>query len=290
MTQLRPDTLWPQTLETTRAARASGALNPITTECHVIAHEGVPFQVRVLGRIHLKDEAQQRSKGPSGAPFDPFENPDPAMVVGELSPTHRCLLNKFNVVEHHLLLVTRAFEEQESPLTSEDFEALALALAGLDGLAFYNAGEMAGASQRHKHLQLIPAMGPDRLRAPMEKLLMPPPPAKGNVATVPAFGFAHAVAGLALKDLSPAEAGARLLQTYQALQAKLGLTGTQTPYNLLATRDWMLLVPRTSAEHQGINVNSMGFAGSLLVRTEEQLEQVLAMGPMALLRKVARAK
>jgi ATP adenylyltransferase len=210
------------------------------------------------------------------------------MVVGELSPTHLCLLNKFNVVEHHLLIVTRAFEEQESALTAADFEALALCLSGLDGLAFYNAGELAGASQRHKHLQLIPPLGPGGLRVPMERVLTPVP-APGHVTTVPAFGFAHAVTGLALRDLSPAEAGARLLEAYRALLATLGLTPPSTPYNMLATRDWMLLVPRARAEAQGINVNSMGFAGSLLVRTPEQLAQVRAMGPMALLRQVARA-
>ena len=37
-----------------------------------------------------------------------------------------------------------------------DFDALARGLAAIDGLAFYNGGTVAGASQPHKHLQLVP--------------------------------------------------------------------------------------------------------------------------------------
>lgn len=284
---MTPDELWPQTVRTTRHALATGALQPIATDSHVLEDEGVPFQVRILGRAHLKDERKREPPRAAAAFFDPFAQPEPDLTVGDLTPTHLCLLNKFNVVEHHLLIVTRAFEEQESPLDATDFEALALAMAGLDGLAFYNSGEVSGASQRHKHLQLIQPLGPQGLRVPMEKLLMPPP-APGRVTTVPALGFTHALTGLDFRGVSPAEDGARLLEAYQALLNHFGLAPPLRPYNLLATRDWMLLVPRSHAECQGINVNAMGFAGSLLVRTQEQFEQLRALGPMALLGEVAR--
>lgn len=45
------------------------------------------------------------------------------MWVQHLSPTHTLLLNKFNVVPHHLLVVTRAFESQLDPLNAADMEA-----------------------------------------------------------------------------------------------------------------------------------------------------------------------
>jgi sulfate adenylyltransferase (ADP) / ATP adenylyltransferase len=281
---LRSEELWPRILSTTRQGLATSALQPIATECHTVEHQGVPFQVRVLGRVQLKE---RRKKEPPRPGFDPFENPEPDLTVGEVTPTHLCLLNKFNVVEHHLLIVTRAFEEQESPLTFADFEALALCMEGLDGLAFYNSGEMSGASQRHKHLQLTPPLGPEGLRAPMEKLLSPPP-ARGHVTTVPALGFAHAVTGLGRWAGVPGEDAARMLEAYEALRAAMGMRQELSPYNLLATRDWMLLVPRPRAEAHGINVNALGFAGSLLVKTQEQLRQVEALGPLELLRQVSR--
>jgi ATP adenylyltransferase len=266
---------------TTRSALASGALQPIATDFRQVEQQGVAFQVRVLGRVHLKEKREP----PRPGPFNPFEHPDPELTVGELSPTHLCLLNKFNVVEHHLLIVTRAFEEQESPLTAADFEALALGLEGVDGLGFYNSGEQAGASLRHKHLQLIAPLGPEPLRAPMETLLVPGLE-RGRVTAVPALGFLHAVTGLGLRGLSPTEAGARLLEAYRALLAALGLERQVLPYNLLATRDWMLLVPRACAATLGINVNAMGFAGSLLVKTPEQLQHVQSQGALAVLRQV----
>jgi len=272
---LRPEDLWSQTVRTTRHGLSTGALQPIATECRVIEQHGVPFQVRVLGRAHLKE--RRRSEPSRPGPFNPFENPDPDLVVGDVSPTHVCLLNKFNVVEHHLLIVTRVFEEQESALTAADFEALALCMEGLDGLAFYNSGEMAGASQRHKHLQLTPPLGPEGLRAPMEKLLM----------TGRAPGFTHAVTRLGPWTSSHVENGARLLEAYQSLRATLGMEHALRPYNLLATRDWMLLVPRPQAEVRGINVNALGFAGSLFVKTEEQFQALQELGPVELLNQVA---
>ena len=40
-----------------------------------------------------------------------------------LSRTHTLLLNKFNVVAHHLICVTREFEQQTEPLSAADLEA-----------------------------------------------------------------------------------------------------------------------------------------------------------------------
>ncbi|MFY0565400.1 ATP adenylyltransferase family protein [Archangium lansingense] len=282
---LRPEDLWPRIIATARHALATGALQPIATDCQTLEQRGVPFQVRVLGRAHLKDDRAKREK-PRAVPFDPFENPDPDLVVGGLSPTHLCLLNKFNVVEHHLLIVTRAFEEQESLLTAADFEALVLCMDGLDGLGFYNSGEVAGASQPHKHLQLIPPLGPEGLRVPMEKVLSPPP-ARGSVTRHPALDFAHVMTGLGPWESTPTKDGARLLEAYQSLLAALGIGHKLPPYNLLTTRDWMMLVPRAKAESHGINVNAMGFAGSLLVKTQEQLQRLQELGPLELLRQVA---
>ncbi|MET0406628.1 MAG: ATP adenylyltransferase, partial [Cystobacter sp.] len=218
---LRPEDLWSRTLDTTRHGLATGALQPIATECRPLEHRGVSFQVRLLGRAHLKEDRAKREP-PRAAPFNPFEHPDPDLVVGGLTPTHVCLLNKFNVVEHHLLIVTRRFEEQESFLTLEDFEALALCMSGLDGLAFYNSGEAAGASQRHKHLQLIPPLGPGPLRVPMEAWLAAPL-ARGVVTRVPELDFGHAATGLGPWEADPARDGARLLTAYQLLMGAAGM-------------------------------------------------------------------
>lgn len=54
---------------------------------------------------------------------DPFDPPDEALLVDHLSASHMLLLNKFNVVAHHVLIVTRKFEQQTDHLNLQDVEA-----------------------------------------------------------------------------------------------------------------------------------------------------------------------
>lgn len=280
MAFLDPVQIWPRTLQATRRALASGALQPIATSLEHHTDAGVDFQIRVLGHIEQKDRA--RTDGPD----NPFAEPEPALLVGNLTDTHLALLNKFNVVDHHLLVVTRSFEDQEVPLTQADFEALWLCIAGVDGLGFYNSGKVAGASQRHKHLQLVPALGPGQHRAPIEPLITRALPDRG-VGSARKLPFAHALCRIGLPPGTPAaHAAGRLTDAYRALGDAVALSAG-TPYNLLCTRDWMLLVPRSRTDYQGINLNALAFAGSLLVRTPEQAARIRRDGPMTALAATA---
>ncbi|MGB5914181.1 MAG: phosphorylase, partial [Phormidesmis sp.] len=69
------------------------------------------------------------------------------------------------------------------------------------------------------------------------------------------------------------------------------MDGVQTaPYNLLCTRQWMMLIPRSQEKYADISVNSLGFAGSLLVKNEEELAKLQEIGPMTLLEQVGDAQ
>jgi ATP adenylyltransferase len=59
------------------------------------------------------------------------------------------------------------------------------------------------------------------------------------------------------------------------------------PYNLLLTRAWMLLVPRSKERFETISVNALGFAGSFFVREEAQRQALKRAGPMAALEAVS---
>ena len=120
------------------------------------------------------------------------------------------MLNKFNVVEHHLLIVTRHFEHQDTPLTPADWEAWWACLAEYDGLGFYNGGTIAGASQTHKHLQLVPLpLAPSGPRIPLEPLLELPAGAE-ELGRAPGLPFSHMLARLDPGGMSsPARAAAR---------------------------------------------------------------------------------
>ena len=131
---------------------------------------GIRFLIRILRHLARKPRREAPDASPAAARPNPFLPYDPAMYVADASPTHVCLLNKFNVVERHLLIVTRAFEDQETPLTQPDFEALWTCLAEAEGLGFYNSGAVAGASQPHKHLQLVPLpLDPTASRCPSHR-------------------------------------------------------------------------------------------------------------------------
>lgn len=286
---LKPSTLWPSLLERTEQARRCGAIQSIPTTSEKLEQGGIAFQVRIVTALAKKGEATAAL--PNVNPFLPH---DPDLFVAELSPTHVALLNKFNVVDHHLLIVTRAFEDQQSQLTQKDCEALLIALTEIDGLAFYNAGPVAGASQRHKHLQLIPlpSTGP---RLPIEPLLRFVNMG-GATGTVPRLPFLHAYAPMDPGWTDPEKySGASFLACYRALLRATGLSVDATagshaptaPYNLLATRRWLLLVPRSQELFEGISINALGFAGALLVKDAAQLALLRKHGPMTALERVA---
>lgn len=296
---LEPGTLWEKVTQRTEQALQCGALQPIATECKFVEQGEVNFLVRVLPNLARKDEAkkkQEKQTAKSGKEFNPFLPYDTDLFVTDISDTHLCLLNKFNVIDHHLLIVTRAFEEQDTWLTLEDFEAMGACLAQMDGLAFYNGGQIAGASQRHKHLQLVPLpLVSNGSKIPIEPLLTSVK-FQGGMSIIPSFPFVHAIAQLNLDwKKSPLDTGSYLLDCYHSLVREVGLLNDVNvnesqqsgAYNLLATRQWMLLVPRSLEHFESISVNSLGFAGSLFVRNEEQMKFLVDCGPMTLLRNVA---
>jgi ATP adenylyltransferase len=278
-------------------ALATGALRPIATSHVFVEQRGVRFFVRVLASLARKDEARwrQEQQAAAGRPANPFLPYERELYVADVSGTHVAILNKFNVVERHLLVVTRAFEDQRSLLTLRDFEALRSCMDEFPGLGFYNGGVEAGASQQHKHLQLVPLpLAPEGPAVPIEPLL-PAGAAAGEPAAVPGFDFRHAFARLRPARRGDAGSAREAYACYGALLERAGLqppagggTGLQSgPYCLLVTDGWMLLVPRSREFFGQISVNSLGFAGALLVRNEEQLRALAETGPFTALRETA---
>ena len=271
--QYRQVTLFQSIVERTRRAIACGALRPIETEQGFVEEEGVRFLVRRVSSLRRKDEERARTKTKERVnPFLPYEED---LFVADISDTHIGLLNKFNVIDNHLLIVTRGFVDQETLLDIADFQALLVCMADFEGLGFYNGGVVAGASQPHKHLQLVPLpMAGEGPAVPIEPRL---------AAGLP---FRHALAWL-----QPEADAATLHGLYHHMLEKAGIAGVgsrqSAPYNLLLTRCWMLLVPRSQEFYEGISINALGYAGSLFVRDERQMRMIRERGPMTVLRHVS---
>jgi ATP adenylyltransferase/5',5'''-P-1,P-4-tetraphosphate phosphorylase II len=69
------------------------------------------------------NQQQQQQQGPPPGFRNPFLPYEEELWVQHLSDSHTLLLNKFNVVPHHVLVVTRQFESQQDPLNARDLAA-----------------------------------------------------------------------------------------------------------------------------------------------------------------------
>ena len=295
---LQKGTLWQKILRVTENGLSTGALLSLPTEYEFIEDCGMRFFVRMLSGLRLKDEAKQQQEKESAAtgvqsnPFLPYEDD---LFVTDISNSHVAILNKFNVVEHHLLIITRRFEDQETLLTRDDFKALRTCMAEYRCLGFYNAGVAAGASQKHKHLQIVPLpLAPEGPQVPIEPLLAKAV-YKDGLGIIPAFPFLHVFARIGPETLKArSDAGEKTFALYCAMLKRAGMASPDRggikkqsgPYCLLVAQDWMLLVPRSQEFFDSISVNSLGFAGALLVRDKEQMDKVKGCGPMTVLREV----
>ena len=288
--------LWPRLVSTTQRALRRGSLRPIQTTTRYVEDGGVEFLVRAVDRLAEKEkDANQRTEKTSGSAGNPFLPPsDPDLYVGDASSSHVYLLNKFQVIDHHLLIVTRDFQPQESPLELGDFQALWRCLGAYDGLGFYNGGKVAGASQPHKHLQVIPLPLSTRglavpIEAAFESWVKEANSLRGDdrPGGTDRLPFRHALARFPW-DLwqQPDKAASTAHRLYRESLATVGMDADASDpgaYNLLVTRRWMLLVPRSREHFESISLNALAFAGSLFVRDPSQLKRLEQEGPLAAL-------
>ncbi|KAK3369399.1 HIT-like domain-containing protein [Lasiosphaeria ovina] len=150
-------------------ARASGDVNFYPTQAAVLAVNSVPFQLRFAPSLANKPKGAplpppQHNASPSPAkPFDPFDNPPTPLLITSLGASHILVLNKFAVVPEHAIVATRAFAPQTHLLAPADLAAVYACIDAYDReeeggqlFAFFNSGTHSGASQPHRHVQLLP--------------------------------------------------------------------------------------------------------------------------------------
>ena len=165
-------------------------------------------------------------------------------------------------------------------------------MAEFDGLAFYNSGPIAGASQKHKHLQIVPlplaSRGP---KVPIESALITGQYDTGGEKGL-SLPFIHAISPVDPQWLEVPQQGAeKTLRSYKLMLKAVGLfkDGVKKPlgaYNLLLTREWIFLIPRSRECFDSISINALGYAGALLVKNSEELQKVRQVGPLGILQQV----
>ena len=243
---------------------------------------GTSFELRHLLSATPK---HLRAAGPKPNPFLPW---DQRLEVERIGDSHVVILNKYPVQSAHMLLITQTWQPQTGWLSLDDWRALALVDATTTGLWFFNSGPNAGASQPHRHLQLLPRAAGEPICARQDwfrRCAADPTALAGD----PLFRSSR------VAPLTSPLTGETLHRIYLSLAGELGLGSPSNDscprgaYNLLLSRQWMAIVRRQTEGIRGFSVNALGFAGSLLSTAESDREWIQRAGPEALLRAVVEA-
>ncbi|WP_315857134.1 ATP adenylyltransferase [Synechococcus sp. ATX 2A4] len=264
-------------MQQSQAARERGALVPLVTKV-LPPGNWAPFQLR---QLQTPVPRHLRSGGPRPNPFLPWEQ---QLEVERLASSHAVILNKYPVQAGHLLLITQDWAPQSGWLGASDWQAVAHVDADTTGLWFFNSSGRAGASQPHRHLQLLPRHRGEP-NCPLEPALR-----AQLQAEEPSWPWRYRLsrrpAGVESADLAA-------LYRRHALELGLGDPAAggepSQPYNLLFTASWFLTILRSREHAAGFSLNALGFAGYLLLTERSDLAWLNRHGPWELLSAVAPA-
>ena len=274
-----------EALARSASALQLGALHPLkTTRCDLPEANGSSqFELRALESDLPK---HLRPSGPKPNPFLPW---DPRLEVAQVGSDHALILNKYPVQLGHMLLVTRQWAAQGDWLQPEDLQALATVDQRTSGLWFFNSGPDAGASQPHRHIQLLP-------RRDVASICPREPWFLERLAAMQSTQRDHSRLEKAVcvheRDSKEPDQAGHLMALYQQMSQELGLGDPShdqkplAPYNLLLTRRWIALVRRLRDGCHGFSINALGFAGYLLTTQVSDQHWLNTHGPEQLLESV----
>jgi ATP adenylyltransferase len=219
------------------------------------------------------------------------------MTVAQLPPSHTLVLNKFAIVPEHFILITKTSKPQTHVLEHDDIAAAhacvrAYSENGQKLFVFFNSGEHSGASQPHRHLQLLPL---EQIRQGLEhadggsswSVLAETIHAQQQHRDLPFAILSETVS----PDTSPEELHGKYVSLYKRA-AKLvlpdedvqGYGEAKFSYNMSMTSKVIVLCPRlaeggpiknkNSQEIGHIALNGTLLAGTALVKTQEQYDAV----------------
>ena len=277
---MKSEFIWSKALEISRKAVDSGALIPLDTIKHKSNEECSDYELRFLKSPIPKYLIEY---GPKKNPFIPW---DPRLEIQPINDKHTLILNKYPVQLGHMLLITNNWEPQNGWLTLDDFEAIINVDNDTTGLWFFNSSREAGASQPHRHFQLLPR--------------------HFNESICPRYDWFYSLLNnknhknskishcISIKPRSKnVKSNANdLFQSYKSMVIDMDLGDIDTnskplkSYNLLITPSWISLITRGKDRSNGFNINALGFAGYFLGTKNSNVDILIKYGPEEILRNV----
>lgn len=242
-------------------------------------------------------------------PFDPFESPEKGpLYIAEIpsSSGHNLVLNKFAIVPEHFILATKEFKQQTDLLERDDLAATYSCIEayrqygeqhqGNNGelYAFFNSGSHSGASQPHRHIQLLPvARMMDGLPAGAQWDVLAKQLGPQHISGLPFLTFAETIH----RDMTSDELHGIYLSLFKsavdAVESHIGAVNdsgngsVRISYNLAMTSDRLAVLPRL-AEGAAIfkdgtavgnlALNGTVLAGTALVKNEAEWDALRSGG------------
>tara|TARA_Y100001968_G_C19385380_1_gene732564 strand:+ start:579 stop:1460 length:882 start_codon:yes stop_codon:yes gene_type:complete len=278
---VRNNSLWDRVLRISDKAIYTKSLLPFKTSLQKLIDEEYIYELRsIIG----KPTKQNIFTGPQINPFSPW---DINLEVNKINEQHVLILNKYPVELGHLLLITSKWKPQDGWLEKSDWEALNQVEEAISGFWFFNSSSKAGASQPHRHFQLLKRNNPNSLfprqywfQSKIGNSLSNNSRIENSCLVVRRNNY---------KNKNSAE---ELENLYLDMCFELGLGTRQISnkpkfaYNLIITNNFVSMIRRSKESFKGFNINALGFAGYFLVTRNSNIKWLLEKKPSSILNEV----
>ena len=272
---MRSEKYWVKALDQTHLSITNNCLFPLKTT--VVTREYYNKNDFIIRELDTSRFKKKNSYGPNQNPFNPW---DKILEVDKIGTNHQLILNKYPVQKGHILLITNTWRPQDGWLDINDWIAIQMVNKDTSGLWFFNSSPIAGASQPHRHFQLL-RRDHGEIICPREKWFLDlennndqDSKLKKN-AVVSKFNFL--------------DNSINIYNLYLELSKKIGLGNPiddekpRFPHNILITNNWIAIIKRKYDHVHGFSVNGLGFAGYLLVTEKSNINYLKKYGPEKLL-------
>ena len=266
---------WKKAINQSKLSVDNNSLFPLKTR--VITTDFYDKNDFIIRKLDTSKFIKNSVYGPRENPFCPWEK---ILEVANIGEHHQLILNKYPVQKGHILLITNTWKPQNGWLDINDWIAIQKVNKDTSGLWFFNSCPMAGASQPHRHIQLLRRAKND-VSCPREKWFLE---LKFSRDTNNKLKKSTVVS-----EFNFLESSSNIYNLYLKLSYKLGLGDPiknkkpKKPYNMLITNKWIAMIQRKRDYINGISINGLGFAGYLLVTEKSNINYLKKFGPEKLL-------
>ncbi len=266
---------WKKALLQTQLSIDDESLHPLKTD--IITRDLYVKDDFIIRKLDTSKFYKKTIYGPKQNPFFPWEK---ILEIDKIGDNHQLILNKYPVQKGHILLITNEWKPQNGWLDIKDWRAIQQVNKDTSGLWFFNSSPIAGASQPHRHFQLL-RRSSGEISCPREKWFL-------NMNSYQDIN-SKLKKNIIVSKFNFLENSSSLFEFYLELCMKLGLGDPIRdkkpihPYNILITNKWIALIKRSKDHIHGFSINGLGFAGYLLVTEKSNVSYLKKFGPEKLL-------